>query len=399
MFTILHTADLHLGQKLYGWGREAEHKHTLQQIATLIEQHQVDVLLIAGDLFDTVNPSAESDSIYYEFLAQLHRQHPALQVVITAGNHDSASRLGAPSPLLRALHTSIINEIPYENHQPQYRQLVIPLGDAEQPQAYCVAFPYLRMQDLPTASNAAESYRLFFGEVFESLQLPPSIPIIMMAHMYVSELNDARNEQIVRGTLEAVPPSVFPSCCSYVALGHIHRAMSLGEGGKVRFSGSPLPLSFSEQRYQHGVTLLRQEKAGDSFSIEHIPLHPLAPLHQMKGTEEEILAQLDLLPSGEVDAAAPYLRIILKSDEPRPDLLYTFKQRAAGKYIRLCNIQRERITPLTSVQSTAENADKDLKEFTPMEVARLIYAENNEGDSLPNELESLLNSVLEGIQL
>lgn len=94
---ILHTADWHLGQTFYEYDRREEHLHFLEWLKQQIRQHEIDVLLIAGDVFDSPNPSAESQRMYYRFLREVTSENPSLQIIIIAGNHDSAARLEAIS--------------------------------------------------------------------------------------------------------------------------------------------------------------------------------------------------------------------------------------------------------------------------------------------------------------
>ena len=104
---ILHTADWHLGQTFYEYDRREEHLHFLEWLKQQIRQHEIDVLLIAGDVFDSPNPSAESQRMYYRFLREVTSENPSVQIIIIAGNHDSAARLEAPNPLLENMNVTV----------------------------------------------------------------------------------------------------------------------------------------------------------------------------------------------------------------------------------------------------------------------------------------------------
>ena len=107
MIRILHTADWHLGQTFFGYDRTEEHGVFLNWLAEEIRQKEIDALIIAGDVFDVSNPSAASQSMYYQFIYRVTAENPYLQIVIVAGNHDSAARLEAPLPLLQAMRTEV----------------------------------------------------------------------------------------------------------------------------------------------------------------------------------------------------------------------------------------------------------------------------------------------------
>ncbi len=104
---ILHTADWHLGQTFYGYERHTEHTLFLDWLCHELSARQADVLLIAGDVFDSPNPSAASQQMFYRFLRRATEENPSLQVVVIAGNHDSAARLEAPDPLFKDMHVEV----------------------------------------------------------------------------------------------------------------------------------------------------------------------------------------------------------------------------------------------------------------------------------------------------
>ena len=111
MLTVFHTADWHLGQSFFGFDRDYEHQQFLEWLLKTLDQHRPDALIISGDVFDTVNPSALAQRRYYDFLATVSTSLPAMQIVITAGNHDSAARLESPSSLLESLNIRVVGTV------------------------------------------------------------------------------------------------------------------------------------------------------------------------------------------------------------------------------------------------------------------------------------------------
>ena len=101
MIRILHTADWHLGQTFFGYDRTQEHEHFLDWLAGVLTKNKIDVLIVAGDVFDVSNPSAASQRMFYRFIHRVTTENPRLQLVVVAGNHDSAARLESPLPLLQ----------------------------------------------------------------------------------------------------------------------------------------------------------------------------------------------------------------------------------------------------------------------------------------------------------
>ena len=154
---ILHTADWHLGQTFFTYDRREEHEAFLEWLREKVRHVEADVLLISGDVFDTPNPSAVSQQLFYRFLRQITEENRALQVVVIAGNNDSAARLEAPNPLLEDMRITIRGIIRRNAEgEIDLDRLIVPLGNAREPEAYCLAVPYLRQGDYPPAENYAQ---------------------------------------------------------------------------------------------------------------------------------------------------------------------------------------------------------------------------------------------------
>jgi len=155
MIRILHTADWHLGQTFFGYDRAEEHKAFLDWLAEEIRQNEIDALVIAGDVFDVSNPSAASQRIYYEFIYRVTAENPKLQIVIVAGNHDSAARLEAPLPLLQAMRTEVRGVVrKLEGGEIDYDHLTIELKNREgEVEVLCMAVPFLRQGDYPVVKG------------------------------------------------------------------------------------------------------------------------------------------------------------------------------------------------------------------------------------------------------
>ena len=225
---ILHTADWHLGQTFFENDRHAEH---IQFLAWLKEQtivQNVDLLLVAGDIFDSPNPSALSQRLYYSFLRDITSENPELQIIIIAGNHDSAARLEAPNPLLEGLNVTVRGAVKRDaNGEIDYNHLIVPLIKG----GYCLAVPYLRQGDYPVS----DTYAAGVQKMYETLtaQLPnDGLPVIAMGHLQAtgSEISDDdRAERTTIGGLETISPIAFANRIVYTALGHLHRAQRVSK--------------------------------------------------------------------------------------------------------------------------------------------------------------------------
>ncbi|KAA6325531.1 Nuclease SbcCD subunit D, partial [termite gut metagenome] len=168
---LLHTADWHLGQIFFGYDRKPEHLQFIEWLKHQIRNLSVDVLLIAGDVFDTPNPSAESQRLYYKFLRETINENPRLQIVIIAGNHDSAARLEAPNPLLEEMNITVrgIVKRTAEGYI-DVNHLIIPLTGGGKTEAYCLAVPYIRQGDYPETENYAHGVKKLYETLYQEVK-------------------------------------------------------------------------------------------------------------------------------------------------------------------------------------------------------------------------------------
>ena len=249
---VLHTADWHLGKMLGDLDRSDEHRRFLAWLRDVLAREHVDVLIIAGDIFDTANPPQSAERMYFEFLANVYRETKC-PVVVTGGNHDSPAHLEAPSRVLRTLHVHVTGALP-EN----INDLLVPLPSADHPKLVIAAVPFLRDRDLrtgafgQTADEIREELRSGIEAVYQRTAKAceafrnKGAAVLAMGHLTVTGARVSESERVVHvGGLGKVDHKVFPEDFDYVALGHLHRPQTIGSEA-IRYSGSPIPLSFSE---------------------------------------------------------------------------------------------------------------------------------------------------------
>lgn len=410
---IIHTADWHLGQTFFGYDRDNEQEAFLSWLVSLLSEKQVDVLLVAGDIFDVANPSATSQHRFFHFLKEVNRQNPHLQIVIVAGNHDSAARLEAPVPLLEELNTSIVGIIRRnEEGEVDFDSLLIPLYNKEHKrEALCLAIPFLRQGDYPVAEEGKDSYAAGVYRMYRQLYAyadrskQPGEAIVAMGHLHASgaELSDDdRSERIIMGGLESITVDAFNEGLAYTALGHIHKAQRVGGRDNVRYAGSPLPMSFSETHYRHQVVMVTCE-AGKPVSVESLPIPRKVELWafpKQPALAEEVLsglAELPLAGEGEDASSYPFLEVHVLMTEPDPGFRHRVEEVLANKAVRLTSIipsypkreQEEEIRPLSY---------SDLQQINPLDMLKHAFS-SKYGSDLPGELEELFNHVMREVSL
>ena len=292
-FRILHTADWHLGKMLNEQSREEEQKRFLDWLLKQVVELEVDVILVAGDIFDTANPPQSAETLYYDFVAALHGSTSA-SLVLIGGNHDSANQLEAPKRVLQSLRTHVHGAVAED---PADRLLLLP--SAEAPKVAIAMVPFLREKDLRMGKSgdkeAAVRKEIIAGitrvydetaKAVKSAKI--TCPVIATGHLTVAGSSSSESERDIHiGGLGAVDSSVFPETFAYVALGHLHRPQSPDKAGRVRYSGSPIALSFSEVDDKKEVRLL--DVTGKGIAQSSVPIPVFRKLVQLKTS----LATLD----------------------------------------------------------------------------------------------------------
>lgn len=405
---LLHTSDWHLGQTLHNYERGYEHQRFLDWLLDTLVAERVDVLLVAGDVFDNANPSAASQKQLYVFLQQARARLPALQLIVVAGNHDSAGRLEAPAPLLAAHGTHVIGHLLRgENGDIDLERLLLPLSGADgQVQAWCLAVPFLRPGDVPKlpAGDTQDAYLGGIALLYRQLtdlalaRRQPGQAILAMGHCHMvgGEMSNDSERRIVIGGTEMLPSGIFDTAIAYAALGHLHKAQAVGGQEHIRYCGSPIPLSFAEVNYRHQVLCLDID--GEMLqSVRVIEVPRAVPLLRVPATPApiaEVLAQLAALDVPDAPAEAqPFLEVRVRLDAPEPGLRTRIETALDGKPVRLAKIE----TSSTARSSAPENMSLDqLSQLQPDDIFRRLYQQKYAKEAPPELLSALAELLLPG---
>ena len=286
---ILHTADWHIGHRFYERSRIEEHHQFLDWLLTTLQENAVDVLLVAGDIFDTALPSSEATNLYYQFLFRLYRETHA-HAIITAGNHDSPMRLAAPREFLRMGRIHVVGEIesaldPIVLHNDKSAVAIAPVP-------YLSENEILPHVSLETQIEKTERYRAMIKQLYQRYvdQMPREIPKILMGHLVVHGGEESGSERIIQiGGSTAVRVGDLPDGIDYMALGHLHRPQSIrGASYPIQYAGSPLPMTFKEALYDKKVYLLDLAKSDDSRLTE-LTIPVFKELCRVRGNYDQVL--------------------------------------------------------------------------------------------------------------
>lgn len=378
MIRLLHTADWHLGQTLMGWSREEEHARALAHLVDLAEAHDVDALVVAGDVFDTQNPSERAEALLFRTLLELRRRLPRVVAVIVAGNHDPAGRIEAPHPLLVELGVHVVGRVRRRDGAVDLDHHLLRLsprdGGAD---VHLLALPYLGPSSLPPIDRRSEepgspvvrAVRAFHDEVFAAVRarIGPA-PLVVTGHLAVGGglESEGAERRILVGGEHAVPTDLFPDDLAYVALGHLHRPQAVGRA-TIRYAGSPIPLSATERDYDHGVSLV--EIDAGTTRIEHLaiprparflrlPARGSLPLSAL----DAALAELDLDPATPLELR-PFVQPMIRLDGPAPGLKTDLDRIASAHPIRLVGHLVDR--PADDAQAARLPITVDLGQIRP----------------------------------
>ena len=288
---FLHTGDWHVGKTLRGRSRADEHRAVLGEIAELAATEAVDVVLVAGDLFDSASPSPEAEAIVYEALLQL--TDSGAEVVVIAGNHDNPRRLGAVGPLLAlgpvAVHSLVRS--PQEGG-------VVEIASRSGERAVVAPLPWLSQRDIvkadqlmsDDADRLTDAYRERASRIIASLTSGwgAGSVNVLLGHVTVAGGQLGGGERTAQTIFDYfVDATSFPSDAHYVALGHLHKPQKMPAGAPVHYCGSPLWLDFSDGD-EAKVTLIVEASPGAPAQVRAVPVRSGRRLRTLSGTVAEL---------------------------------------------------------------------------------------------------------------
>ncbi len=366
---ILHTSDWHLGRTLYGRRRYEEFAAFLHWLAEVIEGQGIEVLLVAGDVFDTSTPGNRAQELYYRFLCRVAASC-CRHVVVIAGNHDSPSFLAAPKELLRALDIHVVGMM---SEHPEDEVLVL-RDRAGYPELIVCAVPFLRDRDIRVAEpgesiedkdrRLIEGIRDHYAAVAAAAEqrrqeLAADIPVVAMGHLFTAGGRTADSDgvrELYVGSLAHVPAAIFPPVFDYLALGHLHVPQAVGGSPNARYSGSPLPMGFGEAGQQKSLCLLRC--SGRTIAVEQLPVPQFQRLERLRGDWEQLAAGIERL---KTSTESIWLEVVYEGAELAGDLRRRLAEAVAGTGIEILRVKNNRVIELALSRSDAEEGLGDLQ--------------------------------------
>ena len=382
---ILHTSDWHIGHMLYGHDRTEEQQSMLDQMVKIVAQEKPDVFILAGDVYDTSQPSAAAQTMFNKTIIRLHDTHPDMTIVATAGNHDSGSKHEIFRTPWEYLNVHTIGNLNKEN--PSSHIIEIP------EKGFVIAVPYTHERFLRDGL-----FQQLIDEV--ASRNTTQLPVILTAHTSIVGANFSGHENATEkniGGIDSVDVNNIGNGYDYLALGHIHKPQFIHTGKhNVRYSGTPIAISFDEVK-EHTVTLLEIHQHGETLTesnFRFIPIHNPHPLTTIPeegfAVWEHIKKSLENFP----DDAPNYIRLNIKAGDIRKtEAFIEGNNIVKGKKCEILFINIERATDENENHSRTQLTVEELQQISPIEIARL-YAKDT-GKVFDEDMEQLFIETLQ----
>lgn len=371
---ILHTSDWHLGQELFHQDRTEEYRDFFAQLKAIVARERPDVMVVCGDVYHTSVPSTLIQRLYTDSMLDLHDACPDMAMVVTAGNHDSASKLEIDCNLWSHFRVHVIGALRRrDDKEADLDAHIIPIKD----KGWVAAVPYVYKQNFPPAAEGEDRQVAFFHALLQRVRERNGqrLPVVLTAHMTacahgtpcdVAGHNFPMVEEL--GGLQFVDVASLADECDYLALGHIHHQQGVPAGSRrARYCGSPLAVSFDEG-YRHYVSLveLRPGEEPAVTPVEIVPQHPLLTLPQQPVPFYEALTALRNFPADDPS----YVRLWVKSATGLPvDCNEQALRAAEGKRCRFCLFKLQDERPQSQRRAAMDITPDELCAEAPADVA------------------------------
>lgn len=393
---ILHTSDWHLGQNFFNKSRKAEHQAFISWLLKMITEKQIDAVIIAGDVFDSGTPPSYARELYNQFVVDIHQL--GCQLVVLGGNHDSVSTLNESKPLLTCLNAHVI-----ANTSEDLDEQIIELKDSNnQLGALLCAVPFVRARDV-MRSHAGDSgvekqkqlgeaikqhYHLLYQHAVQinmSKQRP--VPIVATGHLTAMGVTKTDSERdIYIGTLDGFSAEGFPPA-DYIALGHIHRPQVVAKNKLIRYSGSPIPLSFDELKSSKQVVIVTFD-TNNQTTVEPIDVPIFQKMAVIKGDLHSIEQQMKQLAHASANENEKiWLTVEVEVQDFLSDLQQKIQSLTEGLNVDVLQLRRARSGKASSLR---RDQKETLSELTPFDVFnKRLALEDFEGEHQQQQLERL----------
>ena len=407
---VIHTSDWHIGQTLYQYSRDEEHKYFFNQLKNIVLEEKPDALIVSGDIFHASTPSVMSQRLYYHALVELSRLYDDLQIIVTAGNHDSPSRLEAPRELWEAFNVTVIGNLDFYKEVQENgltydaSKIQIPVRRNDEVVGWILAVPFINAGNYPSLKeNDCYSKRVFsfYNNLKDNLKLNEQYTenhsVISMGHFMISGIDSASQNKLTGGLESVVSTemSAIPGI-DYWAMGHVHHPQNVGEN--IRYSGSPFAMTFNEI-YPHSVTVVEIENHNVDIKIREIePLIPVVDFpfkpnsYDDAPSKDELFAKVVEILDNEC-----YVRLHVRTDMPLSDMDNArIQELFEGKNAKYCGIQAYFPVNESDCEEKAVRTLDEFRAISPYDLGCSVYKKKNNAE-MPDEMRALFKEVCDEV--
>ena len=377
---ILHTSDWHLGHTLYNYDRTEEQMAMLLRMVDVVREEKPDLFLLCGDVYHTPQPSAAVQTMFTNALVAIHDANPEMTMVITAGNHDSGTKHDIFRTPWRALKVHTIGSV----NPNQIEDLIIEIAG----KGYVIAVPYVNERNMPKG---------LFQELLNKVEEKNSnnLPVVMTAHLTVSGCDFAGHEHATDyavGGIDSYSIEEMGSGYDYLALGHIHHAQFVHGGHhRVRYSGTPIPVSFDEN-YPHSLTIVELTSHHEKPIIREVEIETHRPLVTLPTEGAVSWEKAKQLLANFPDDVEAYIRLHVEVEDFLPAEAHAEAQLISeNKKCRFCVINTRRLN--SPIREAKMMSVQEFKSEEPIDIAKR-YAEDL-GIEFDNDMNELFQQTLD----
>lgn len=390
---ILHTSDWHLGQNFKSYSREFEHKSFLDWLLVQIEDKNIDILIVAGDIFDSSNPPNYALKMYHNFLAQIIKTS-CNNVIIVAGNHDSVSTLEVSKDLLKSLNIYVVAS--GEDRE----DVIVQIKKDDELKSIVCAVPYLKDRVLRNANDSKTSREVedelrvamksYYRDIYnKAKELSSIVPIIATGHFTTTgaSISPDSEREIYIGKLQNIDSDMLQAF-DYVAMGHIHKPQKISKNEAMQYSGSPIPLSFSETNNQKSVVIVEFKEAQKEIYTLDIPL--FKELHRLQGNLKDLEKQVESISN---ISNPPFVEITFQNSDLIDCDIEDFVSQAEANGVYILHQKRE--NEIKDKVLNMEDENITLKQLSPLDIfGKRLESEQNISKEMIEKLNILYTKVL-----
>lgn len=390
---ILHTSDWHLGQSFKSHSREFEHNSFLDWLLVEIEDKNIDILIVAGDIFDSSNPPNYALKMYHNFLSKIIKTS-CNDVIIVAGNHDSVSTLEVSKDLLKSLNVHVVAS------GEDTDEVLVQIKKDDELKSIVCAVPYLRDRVLRNANGSKTSSEVedelrdamknYYKDIYSKAKdLSSSVPIIATGHFTTTgaSISPDSEREIYIGKLQNIDSEML-SNFDYVAMGHIHKPQKIAKKESMQYSGSPIPLSFSETNNQKSVVIVEFKQNKVEIDTLNIPL--FKELHRLKGDFKDLQKQVENISN---ISNPPFVEITFQNSDLLAFDIKEFVSKSEQNGVHILHQKRE--YDIEDKVLNMEDEDITLSELSPLDIFnKRLESEEHIDEEMTEKLNTLYNEVL-----